>query len=187
MLRLISFSIDYHWACNRIGIADVRSLSACSCPTGLSSHALRLQPGRAVDDKKRAAVFHSRETYTFRSYLAYVLYAPLYIAGPIITFNDFMWQVRTRYPIIHRPWGSCFCIQLTRPADIAPRATARYALRFLISLLTMETLIHVMHVVAIKDARAWSGMTPAQLSMLGFWNLIFVWLKVCRAIRSTSP
>jgi D-alanyl-lipoteichoic acid acyltransferase DltB (MBOAT superfamily) len=56
--------------------------------------------------------------------------------------------------------------------------TARYALRFLISLLTMETLIIVMHVVAIKDARTWSGMTPAQFSMLGFWNLIFVWLKV---------
>ena len=42
----------------------------------------------------------------------------------------------------------------------------------------METLIHITHVVAIKDAHAWSGMSPAQLSMIGFWNLIFVWLKV---------
>ena len=58
------------------------------------------------------------------------------------------------------------------------RATMRYAIRFCITLLTMETLIHVMHVVAIKDAHAWGGMTPAQLSMIGFWNLIFVWLKV---------
>ena len=74
------------------------------------------------------------------------------------------------------------CIQLARPKDITPQATARYALRFLISLLTMETLIHVMHVVAIKDAHAWSGMSPAQLSMVGFWNLIFVWLKVCHPI-----
>jgi hypothetical protein len=24
MLRLVSFSIDYHWACKHIGIADVR-------------------------------------------------------------------------------------------------------------------------------------------------------------------
>lgn len=31
--------------------------------------------------------------YTFSNYLAYILYPPLYIAGPIITFNDFMWQV----------------------------------------------------------------------------------------------
>jgi hypothetical protein len=51
----------------------------------------------------------------------------------------------------------------------------------------METLIHIMHVVAIKDARAWSGMTPAQFSMLGFWNLIFVWLKVRCIIQPISP
>lgn len=104
-------------------------------------------------------MFHPRATYTFLNYLAYALYAPLYIAGPILTFNDFMWQ-------------------LSRPKDIAPPATARYAVRFLIALLTMETLIHVMHIVAIKDAHAWSGMTPAQLSLIGFWNLIFVWLKL---------
>jgi hypothetical protein len=42
----------------------------------------------------------------------------------------------------------------------------------------METLIRVMHVVAIEDAHAWSGMTPAQLLIIGFWNTIFVWLKV---------
>ncbi|KAI0295061.1 hypothetical protein B0F90DRAFT_1811558 [Multifurca ochricompacta] len=96
--------------------------------------------GSAVSDKKRAAVFRPRATYTFRNYLGYALYAPLYIAGPIITFNEFMWQ------------------------DIA--------------LLIMKILIHAMHVVAIKDANAWSRMTPAQLSMVGFWNLIFVWLKL---------
>ncbi|KAN0113751.1 hypothetical protein V8E52_007404 [Russula decolorans] len=40
--------------------------------------------------------------------------------------------------------GLMFLHQLTR--------ATLYALRFLISLLTMETPIHVMHVVAIKDA-----------------------------------
>lgn len=135
-----------------------------------------------MSDKKRAAVFHSRDTYTFFNYLAYALYAPLYIAGPVITFNDFVWQVGTHHPVIPFSLHSSSYVQLARPTDIAPRATARYGLRFLISLLTMETLIHIMHVVAIKDTRAWSGMTPAQLSMLGFWNLIFVWLKVCHSI-----
>ena len=52
-----------------------------------SSHSL------GAEDKKRAAVFHPRSTYTFLNYLSYALYAPLYIAGPILTFNDFMWQV----------------------------------------------------------------------------------------------
>ena len=44
----------------------------------------------------------------------------------------------------------------------------------------MEFVLHFMYVVAIKDARAWAGDTPAQLSMIGFWNLIIVWLKVSK-------
>ena len=55
---------------------------------------------------------------------------------------------------------------------------ARYAVRFLSCLLIMELVLHSMYVVAIKDARAWTGDTPFELSMVGFWNLIIVWLKV---------
>ena len=36
-----------------------------------------------------------------------------------------------------------------------------------------------MYVVAIKDTRAWVGASAAELSLIGFWNLIIVWLKVC--------
>lgn len=44
----------------------------------------------------------------------------------------------------------------------------------------MEFILHFMYLVAIKDVgeRAWGEMGPAELSMLGFWNLIIVWLKV---------
>lgn len=45
-------------------------------------------------DKQRPRVPHSLEFYSFANYLAYVLYPPLYIAGPIMTFNDFTWQVK---------------------------------------------------------------------------------------------
>lgn len=44
----------------------------------------------------------------------------------------------------------------------------------------MEFILHYMYVVAIKDAKAWQGATPAQLGLIGFWNLIIVWLKVRR-------
>ena len=92
-LQLVSFSIDYHWACNQIGVADVgHSLSFSSVH---ETDVQCSQPGGKLSDKKRAAVFHPRSTYTFLNYLSYALYAPLYIAGPILTFNDFMWQVRT--------------------------------------------------------------------------------------------
>ncbi|KAH9029882.1 hypothetical protein EDB85DRAFT_2074429 [Lactarius pseudohatsudake] len=139
MLRLVSFSIDYHWACNHIGITDVRYVCLL-----VSS----------------AAVFHLCATYTFGNHLVYALYAPLYIAGPIFTFNDFMWQ----------PLPTSVCdLALAAKRDRAA-GNGRYAVRFVIALPHDGN-----HFVAIKDAHAWIGMTPAQLSMVGFWdNLIFV-------------
>lgn len=42
----------------------------------------------------------------------------------------------------------------------------------------MEAVLHFIYVVAIKDAKAWSGDTPFELAMIGFWNLTIVWLKL---------
>jgi len=46
-----------------------------------------------MNARQRASNSHPLAYYTFMNYLAYTLYAPLYIAGPIMTFNDFYWQV----------------------------------------------------------------------------------------------
>jgi hypothetical protein len=37
---------------------------------------------------------------------------------------------------------------------------------------------HFLYVVAIKDTRAWQGSTVPELSLIGWWNLLFVWLKL---------
>lgn len=42
----------------------------------------------------------------------------------------------------------------------------------------MEFILHFIYVNAIKDSHAWKGETPLELSMVGFWNLIIVWLKL---------
>ncbi|KAH9070809.1 hypothetical protein EDB83DRAFT_2517978 [Lactarius deliciosus] len=44
-----------------------------------------------------------------------------------------------------------------------------------------------MYVVAIKDARARSSMTPAQLSMVGFRNLIFVLAQAAATMAFLPP
>lgn len=44
--------------------------------------------------------------------------------------------------------------------------------------MTLEYILHFMYVVAIKDTKAWVGDSPAEIAMIGFWNLIVVWLKV---------
>ncbi|KAI0750047.1 MBOAT-domain-containing protein [Daedaleopsis nitida] len=134
MLRLVSFSMDYYWACNREGLPD-------------------------LSDKQRPRVNHDLQTYSYMNYIAYAIYPPLYIAGPIMTFNDFMWQLR-------------------RPTSISWRSLLGYLARFFVCILTLEFILHFMYVVAIKDRKAWVGFSAAELCMVGFWNLIIVWLKV---------
>lgn len=138
MLRLVSFNMDYYWAYNSRGGETLNSTST---------------------EKQRANTPLPLEDYTYRNYIAYVLYPPLYIAGPILTFNNFMWQLRC-------------------PIDIPMRVQTRYLVRFLVNLLIMESILHYMYVVAIKDTKAWQGYTPLELSMIGFWNLIIVWFKL---------
>jgi D-alanyl-lipoteichoic acid acyltransferase DltB (MBOAT superfamily) len=104
------------------------------------------------------------EDYGFFNYLAYVLYSPLYLAGPIITFNDFVHQ--QRYP---QPTTS-------------PTLVIKYGLRLLSSILTMELVLHYFYVVAISKTGhthdSWSSDTPFQLSMIGYFNLHIIWLKL---------
>ncbi|KAL1407523.1 glycerol transporter [Vanrija albida] len=134
MLRIVSFAVDYHW----------RAAPPTSPPT---------------DHRGRTGASLPESDYSLVNFIAYALYPPLYIAGPILTFQDFMWQ-------------------LHRPLDITTRERVSYAFRFLFCLLTMESILHTMYVTAIKDTRAWQGASPADLSMIGFWNLVIVWLKL---------
>lgn len=140
MLRLVSFNMDYYWACTRNVMAQDKA-------------------EEPLNHKQRTTTAHSLDYYSFAHYLAYAAYPPLYIGGPIMTFNDFAWQLR-------------------KPLSISSREILGYAGRFIICLLTMEFILHYMYMVAIKDTAAWYGDSVAELSMIGFWNLIIVWLKL---------
>lgn len=81
-------------------------------------------------------------------------------AGPIIPFNNFITQTYS-------------------PAkSITRNGTIKYALRWLSSCLLMEILMHVFYVVAIKDAKAWKGYSSLEIFTLGYYNLVFIWMKV---------
>ncbi|KAJ7490254.1 MBOAT, membrane-bound O-acyltransferase family-domain-containing protein [Mycena galericulata] len=147
MLRLVSFSMDYYWACNTPGPLEAHSSS------------LTIKNVAELNEKQRLTVAHPDSMYSYLNYISYVLYPPLYLAGPILTFNDYIWQ--------HR-----------KPLNIPRSIVWGYLARFLVTLLTMEFILHFMYVVAMKDTEAWIGDTPAQIGMIGFWNLIIVWLKL---------
>ncbi|KAJ9647189.1 glycerol transporter [Coniosporium tulheliwenetii] len=146
VLRLISFNLDYYWSLNQRGGSPVEKKQLD--PSNLSERDRVSSPAKPGD-------------YSFRSYFAYATYSPLYLAGPILTFNDYISQLRYRAP------------------SITTRRTVLYGVRFLICLLTMELVIHYIYAVAISKAQpAWEVYTPFQLSMLGYFNLHHIWLKL---------
>ncbi|KAL8847988.1 MAG: hypothetical protein Q9221_006950 [Calogaya cf. arnoldii] len=145
VLRLISFNLDYCWSLNRAGGSPLeKQLNASD-----------------LSERDRVDLPAKTEDYSFRNYFAYVLYSPLYLAGPIVTFNEYISQQRYT------------------PRSISRDRTFLYGIRFLISLLTMEVMLHFLYVVAIsKSQPTWEIYTPFQLSMLGYFNLHIIWLKL---------
>lgn len=83
-LRMISFSLDYHWALGKNG-GEAR------------------KGGERTVDEYELRVITSRpiEEYSLANYFAYLFYIPLHIAGPIISCNAFLSQLsrpQTSYP-----------------------------------------------------------------------------------------
>lgn len=114
-----------------------------------------------LPERDRIRTPANAKDFSFRNYIAYTIYAPLYLTGPIITFNDFISQLK--YP----------------PASIETARTIKYGIRFLLCLLAMEILLHYDYCVAIsKGNPVWSDYTPAQLSLLSYFNLHVLWLKL---------
>lgn len=116
----------------------------------------------ALSERDRVSIPAPAPSFTsFRTYLAYILYPPLYLAGPILTFNDYISQSTYRIP------------------SVTARRTTMYGIRFLATLFCMEFLLHTTYVVAIsKSSPDWSSYTPFQLAMLAYFNLHIIWLKL---------
>lgn len=145
VLRLISFNLDYYWSLDRRGGSAIEK---------------QLDPSN-LSERDRISTPPSAKDFSFRNYFAYATYAPLFLAGPIITFNDYISQ--TKYP----------------PASIEKSRTIKYGIRFLLCLLAIEFLLHFDYCVAISKGNPnWSDYTPAQLSLLSYFNLHVLWLKL---------
>ena len=164
-LRLVSFNLDYYWSLGRGNVSPVE-VSITSRTNGYKItkadyHKKKQLDPRNLSERDRVDSPAKQQDYSFRNYLAYVLYSPLYLAGPILTFNDYISQQRYQ------------------PQSITTSRTLLYGIRFLICLLSMEIMLHYIYVVAISKANpAWELYTPFELSMLGYFNLHIIWLKL---------
>ncbi|KAL4979038.1 MBOAT, membrane-bound O-acyltransferase family-domain-containing protein [Aspergillus desertorum] len=146
ILRLISFNMDYYWSLD--------------FPASSPIEKKQLDPA-ALSERDRVKIPAEQSAFNGRNYLAYILYSPLYLTGPIVTFNDYISQ--QRYP----------------PQSLTKTRTILYGTRFFLTLLSMELILHFIYAVAISNSHPnWSLYTPAQLSMLAFFNLHIIWLKL---------
>ncbi|CAO3600050.1 unnamed protein product [Absidia cylindrospora] len=145
MLRLISFNMDYYWQLNKTRTEYKNDDDLIVT---------------ALSDKDRINTPCKPTDYNYIYFLAYVLYTPLYLCGPIITYNDFISQMYIPSP------------NLTR------RFVAIYAIRLVCVVLLMEWVLHYIYVVAISKEKAWDGDTPLELSMIGYFNLVIIWMKL---------
>lgn len=158
LLRALSFNLDYLKSHN-----DKKSrLSKKTDEEGSGSNpsSPKFNPAMISEERERINANLDISDYNLFNYFSYLFYAPLFIAGPILTFNDFFIQSRAPLPSIN--W----------------RRTANYALIFFICVLNMELILHFIYVVAISKAKAWKGDTPFQISMIGLFNLNIIWLKL---------
>lgn len=110
LLRMISFAADYRWHVNQ--------------KPGRVRLPPNTPPSPTQDLRTRAELWQDPGAYNLLMYLAYLLYPPLYIAGPISTFN-------------------AFASQMAAPAaNLTPRSISMYLLRALGCWACMEWLTH---------------------------------------------
>ncbi|KAL6613498.1 MBOAT-domain-containing protein [Neocallimastix californiae] len=146
VLRSISFNLDYYWCLkNKEESKDTESKI--------------IENNSMKDYKARVKDSLLEKDYNFFNYLIYLLYVPLYLAGPIITFNDFIYQIN------HRNY-------------LPVKKTVLYAIRFVAICLLFEWTIHYMYVNAIIRRRAYENFSPFDYSMLAYFSLNNVWLKL---------
>ncbi|KAJ2714909.1 glycerol transporter, partial [Coemansia spiralis] len=80
MLRMISFAMDYHWSKQQ------------------QQQGGAVSPPREQSARDRIERSCAESEYCFVNYWAYLLYPPLYLTGPIVTYNDFVSQMRRPVP-----------------------------------------------------------------------------------------
>jgi D-alanyl-lipoteichoic acid acyltransferase DltB (MBOAT superfamily) len=126
-----------------------------------NSHKKKQLDPSNLSERDRIAIPAAAKEFNFRNYIGYTIYAPLYLTGPIITFNDYISQCKYR------------------SATIQTARTIKYGIRCAFCLLAIELVLHFNYCVAIsKGDPVWTDYTPAQLSLLSYFSLHVLWLKL---------
>ncbi|KAI3990208.1 hypothetical protein MKX01_029186 [Papaver californicum] len=148
VLRMISFGYDYYWALRDSGFDQKKHIKRCeSCSLGKPCYK-SLQERSIPIDK-----------YSYITYICYLVYAPLYLAGPVTSF-------------------SAFASQLDEPQkNHSVGSVALYGLRWVLCLFLMELMTHFFYYNAFATSASWKHLSPLEVFIVGYGVLNFMWLK----------
>jgi len=136
-LKLVSFNMDKYWAYQRnpaphrvVGEFGLRTVSPL--PKGY---------------------------YNLISFWTYIGYSPLYVAGPIISFNNFVSQLLSP---IQQSWSEFL----------------KQVLWTTVIILLLDVLVHYSCLYAISVSNIWENWHEAwHVGLVGFWSMQFMYLK----------
>ncbi|KAL4205096.1 hypothetical protein AMTRI_Chr01g112970 [Amborella trichopoda] len=148
VLRMISFGCDYHWVYRASRIDHKKHTQNCStCSLGKACYHLLQEKSVPM------------ERFSFVTYLCYLIYAPLYIAGPIASFNAFSSQLDL--PQKTHSVKNIIC----------------YGVRWVLNLLLMELMTHLFYYNALATSGFWRHSSAFETFVIGYGVLNFMWLK----------
>ena len=142
MLKMISFGVDYARA-------------------STANHMHEDKPER-LDYKTRQETDRSVAEYSLLNYLGFIFYAPLYIAGPIMSFNA---------------WQSQMIVKQTAYSN---RGIGMYTLRWVGIFLLMEVQMHYHYsnAIAAQKSAALQSISDLYLAFsVSVAVLFFMWMK----------
>nr|CCC94588.1 putative glycerol uptake protein [Trypanosoma congolense IL3000] len=164
ILRMISFNTDLHEASTKISQARAvvtrkHDENCLDCARFRAEH-----PNKDVAAvrcyKFRSDYPHNPEQYDLLSYMAYMLYPPLYIGGPMSSFNAFLSHC-------HHATVSMSSAQLIV-----------YAMFILILYAAQVSMLHFIYLSALrKRADILLQLSPTQIAFTLYYSLAFLWLK----------
>ena len=144
VLRIISYNIDVYWAHLDI-VNDGNSDRGTNTNLSLS--------GKKSEDTGDGKSLPIGEYDSLVNYFAYILYAPLYIAGPIVTYKAFLMK------------------------DTSSDSVVVYFLRWLLCLAVMEYLTHRFPLFSVMSSGLLPRLTVAETAVLFYLILKIMWLK----------
>ena len=191
VLRIISYSLDYHWShvfhkgslksketLTQIQTPKRVTRSTGSTPDDNIDHSTPMSSpmsnytsdsGRSVSSSKEDTTtgntstdepdFHRKNIYEYQSiynYFSYIVYPPLYMAGPIMSFNSFMKNSK-------KPQYS--------------ENPITYGMRWIFCFVLLEYLTHEYPYFAVIRSGLFSSLNIQEVVVVAYVTLKMMWMK----------